>query len=71
MKTYEQILDEVVTREYQRVNPVAVNIHRTIAKEYCKQWLDKLLEALKKNQGYGSMNPDYILRQFKDEIDTQ
>lgn len=71
MKTYEQLLDEVVTDEYYRINPVAVNIHKNVAKRYAKQWVDKLAKAMNKNQGYGSMQPESIVTDIKKEIDNQ
>lgn len=71
MKTYEQLLDNIVTLEYQRINPVAVNIHKNVAKAYAMQWVDKLYKDLNKNEGYGGIHPEYILEEIKKKIDKQ
>lgn len=61
MKTYEEIMDEVVTEEYKRINPVAMNIHKNAAKKYAKQWVS---EALKNE-------PDSFIEYYLKQIDEQ
>lgn len=46
-------------------------INKWAAKEYAKQWVDRLAEDLIKNQGYGSMHEDHFVKIIKNEIDAQ
>lgn len=68
MKTFREFQDRATERDpfdtYAKINKWA-------AKEYAKQWVDKLAKALDTNQGYGSMSSYHIVDIIKKEIDAQ
>lgn len=68
MKTFREFQDRATERDpfdtYAKINKWA-------AKEYAKQWVDRLAKAMDKNQGYGSMSSDHIVNIIKAEIDNQ
>ena len=65
MKTYEDIFNEVVASEYNRINQGTVNIHRTTAKEFAKQWVKK---AIQETHGNESLS---VVSDFFKMIDLQ
>lgn len=70
MKTYEEIMIDVLDRLLKNVSPEPVDIRKEVAKAYAKQWIDEAANVAMDNVAEGLPVGDAIY-ELKNQIDAQ